>query len=88
MPVTVWHGPRDRHPVQARGSGLAVRVGLLGITCVLFIRSLKVTETPLLRHIEGAWGAQSVKRPTLGFGSGHDLTVVGSSPMSGSVLTA
>ena len=23
----------------------------------------------------GAWVAQSVKRPTLGFGSGHDLTV-------------
>ena len=23
----------------------------------------------------GTWVAQSVKRPTLGFGSGHDLTV-------------
>ena len=26
-------------------------------------------------HHQGTWGAQSVKRPTLGFGSGHDLTV-------------
>ena len=24
---------------------------------------------------KGAWVAQSVKRPTLGFSSGHDLTV-------------
>ena len=24
--------------------------------------------------VEGIWVAQSVKRPTLGFGSGHDLT--------------
>ena len=31
--------------------------------------------------------AQSVKHPTLDFGSGHDLMVVGSSPASGSVLT-
>ena len=34
--------------------------------------------------------AQSVKQPTLDFGSGHDLMVgvVSSSPTSGSVLTA
>ena len=34
---------------------------------------------------------QLVKHPILGFGSGHDLTVhgfVGSSPVSGSALTA
>ena len=31
--------------------------------------------------------AQSVKRPTLDFGSGRDLRVVGSSPMSGSMLS-
>ena len=29
----------------------------------------------------------SVKRPTLGFGSGHNPGVVGSSPMLGSVLS-
>ena len=35
----------------------------------------------------GTWVAQSVMHPTLGFGSGHDLTVVKSSPLaSGSVL--
>ena len=37
-------------------------------------------------HSRGAWVAQLVKRPTLDFGSGHDLTVVQWSPMSGSVL--
>ena len=33
-----------------------------------------------------AWVAQSLKCPALDFGSGHDLTVVSLSPMSGSVL--
>ena len=36
----------------------------------------------------GAWVAQWVKRLTLDFGSGHDLTFLGSSPTSGSVLRA
>ena len=31
----------------------------------------------------GAWGAQSVKRLTLYFGSGHDLTVHGFEPRIG-----
>ena len=31
--------------------------------------------------------AQLVKHPTLDFSSGHDLMAVGSSPMSGSVLS-
>ena len=33
----------------------------------------------------GTWVAQLVKYPTLGFGSGHDLRVVRSSTVSGSV---
>ena len=32
--------------------------------------------------------AQSAKRQTLGFGSGYDLRVMGSSPMLGSVLSS
>ena len=32
----------------------------------------------------GAWVAQSVKCPTLDFGSGHDLGIWGSSPTFGS----
>ena len=44
-----------------------------------------------LREIkrEGEWGtwvAQLVKCPTLDFGSGNDLRVLGSSPMSGTLL--
>ena len=35
----------------------------------------------------GAWVAQSVKHPTLGFRSGHDLTVCEFKPDIGSVLT-
>lgn len=34
----------------------------------------------------GAWVAQWVKQLTIDFGSGHDLEVLGSSPVSGSVL--
>ena len=34
----------------------------------------------------GTWMAQSIKHPTLDFGSGHDPRDVRSSPMSGSVL--
>ena len=37
---------------------------------------------------EGAWVAESVKCPTLDFGSGHDLKVVRSSPKLGSALMA
>lgn len=38
------------------------------------------------RTSRGAWVAQSVQWPTLGLGSGHNLSVVGSSPMSHSAL--
>ena len=37
---------------------------------------------------QGAWVAQSVKRPTLDFGSGHDLMVCGFEPTLDSRLTA
>ena len=36
---------------------------------------------------KGAWVAQSVGHLALGFGSGHDLLVVGSSPASGSLYS-
>ena len=39
------------------------------------------------KKLWGARVAQSVKRLTLGFDSGHDLTVVGWSPLLGSALT-
>ena len=35
------------------------------------------------RKIRGTWVAPSVKRPTVGFGSGHDLTVRESEPSMG-----
>ena len=44
-----------------------------------------VLMTPISRSIQGA--AQSIGHPTLGFSSGHDLRVVGSGPVSGSVLS-
>ena len=41
------------------------------------------------KSLRGSWVAQSVKRPTLSFGSGHDLTVsLSLSPVSGSALPA
>ena len=45
----------------------------------MFLDSLKVPELII--------GAQFVKHPTLDFGSAHDLGVVRSSSMSGSVLS-
>ena len=35
----------------------------------------------------GPWMVQSVKSQTLGFSSGHDLSILGWSPTSGSVLS-
>ena len=37
-------------------------------------------HTAFKKADEGAWGAQSVKRLTLGFRSGHDLLVHGIEP--------
>ena len=39
-----------------------------------------------MRKRRGTWVAQSLKHLALDFGSGHDLTVVRSSPMSDSTL--
>ena len=36
---------------------------------------------------QGTWGAQEMKPLTLGFSSGHDLRVLGSSHVSDSVLS-
>ena len=41
-----------------------------------------------VKAMRGARAAQLVKRRTPDFASGHDLTVMGSSPASGSMLTA
>ena len=40
-----------------------------------------------LRLVGGAWVVHSVRHLTLGFSSGHDLTVRGMEPHVGSVLT-
>ena len=40
-----------------------------------------------IRDMKGACVAQSVESLILDFGSGHDLTVVGSSPVLGSSLS-
>ena len=43
-----------------------------------------LTTPPSRRiHAQGAWVAQSVKRPTLGFGPGHDLTACEFEPCIG-----
>lgn len=49
----------------------------------------KNTETiQKVSSFGGSWVALSVGDPTLGFTSGHDLRVVGSSPASGSAPRA
>ena len=42
---------------------------------------------PMKETEGGAWVAQLVERPNLHFGSGHDLRVMGSSPVSSSMLS-
>ena len=39
--------------------------------------AFRISFTELIKKLKpgGAWVAQSVKRPTLGFGLGHNLTV-------------
>lgn len=46
-----------------------------------------ITQQKDIKSIQGIWVAQLVKGPTLCFGSGHDLTAMGSSPTSGSTLS-
>lgn len=36
--------------------------------------------------LEGAWVTKTVEHPTLGFGSAHDVSVMGLSPASGPTL--
>ena len=40
----------------------------------------------MFKKVWGSWVTQSVKCPTLGFGSGHNLMVVRASPALGSML--
>jgi len=40
-------------------------------------------ENILVKNLKGTWVAQSMKCPTLDFCSGHDLRVLGSSPVHG-----
>ena len=49
---------------------------------------LSLSWFPLETTNRGTWVAQTVECSTLGFGSGHDLTVRGFGPTLGSVLTA
>ena len=62
--------------------------GLDNVTQYCFIAGLLKTFNMLITEDHGcAWVAQSVKHLTLDVGSVRDLMVVGSSPMSGSVLS-
>ena len=56
------------------------------------LRGLLIKIKQINIHIKGVskggtWVAQVVEHPTLDFSSGHDLRVVGLSPMSGSMLS-
>ena len=64
---------------------MVIHSHLLKVVCVLGLRSKQVLKTREIND-RGAWGAQSVKRPT----SAQVMIswLVSSSPASGSVLTA
>lgn len=53
---------------------------VIGVASLTWETSVENSET------QGAWGAQSVECLTRGFGSGHDMRVVRSSPMCDSAL--
>ena len=50
----------------------------------LYVESKKQNKT---KNMRSPWVAQSVEPPTPDFGSGHNPRAMGSSPMSGSVLS-
>ena len=52
----------------------------------VIVQSISDYRNPVA--IRDAWVAPLVKHLTLGFSSGHDLSFVSSSPVSGSALTA
>ena len=66
--------PRGAHPHSQLSRGLSVKLAELDLLEV---------KTLLLR---GTWLAQSVRDRTLVLGSGRDLRVLRSSPVSGSTL--
>ena len=48
----------------------------------------KLNKFKKMKHEQqGAWVVQSIKYLTLGFGSGHDLMVLGLSPALGSMIS-
>ena len=83
-------------PISAHGSHVSISPHSPGPGSSLLIRA----ELPMFTFTDGhwpskppsrgAWVAQSVEQPTLGFGSGHNLMiswVMGSRPVSGSTLS-
>ena len=48
---------------------------------------MKIKDIKNIMCIWGAWVAQSAKCSTTDFGSGHELTFVGSSPVSSKIIS-
>ena len=71
------------HDLVFMGSGPALGFTLLTVWSLLGILSPPLSAPPLLTLVlfqnklkKGTWVAQSVKCPTLGFGSRHDLMIL------------
>ena len=75
--------PRKRVAIQVPGAGVFVPEAQ-GMVVHGYVPGL-LSYVKRIQKLKGrdAWGAQSVKRLTLGFGSGHDLTVCGFEPRVG-----
>ena len=57
------------------------------LVCTIIYKSIYYNKNNK-KERRGTWVAQLVEHPALGFGSGCDLRVKGSSPISGSTLSA
>ena len=76
------HCPLHAHPRGCRSSAveIAAAVGIPASEMLLLSSEYPYRTVPLQVAFRGTRVAQSVKHRTLGFGSGHDLTVCGFKP--------
>lgn len=70
--------------LQTVWQSILLRIQFILLSFILFYPNKMLVS--IFTRDRGTWAAQSAKRLTLCFGSGHDLRIMRSSPTSGSAL--